>query len=67
MSDGLGTSLFLSQSEVDLVIRQDERLRAFELKLSSHRGAGRAFRDTYGVTIETLMPEKPFVGYMLDG
>jgi predicted AAA+ superfamily ATPase len=56
-----------AQSEVDLVIRQDERLRAFELKWSSRRGAGRAFRDAYGVTVETLAPENPFVADLLDG
>ena len=56
-----------AQSEVDLVIRQDERLRAFELKWSGRRGAGRAFRDAYGVTVETLAPENPFVADVLDG
>ncbi len=56
-----------AQSEVDLVIRQDERLRAFELKWSGRRRPGRAFRDAYGVTVETLAPENPFVADLLDG
>jgi predicted AAA+ superfamily ATPase len=55
-----------AQSEVDLVIREGERLRAFELKWSGRRGSGRAFRDAYGVAVETLVPENPFVADVLD-
>jgi hypothetical protein len=51
---------------VDLVIREGERLRAFELKWSGRRGSGRAFRDAYGVAVETLVPENPFVADVLD-
>jgi predicted AAA+ superfamily ATPase len=55
-----------AQSKVDLVIREGERLRAFELKWSGRRGSGRAFRDAYGVAVETLVPENPFVADVLD-
>lgn len=56
-----------AQSEVDLVIRQGDQLRAFELKWSGRRGAGRAFRDAYGVAVETLAPENPFLAEAVDG
>lgn len=56
-----------AQSEVNLVIRAGERLSAFALKWSGRRRAGRAFRDAYGVTVETLVPENPFVGDVFDG
>lgn len=56
-----------AQSEVDLVIREGERLRAFELKWSGRCGSGRAFRDAYGVAVEPLAPENPFVADVLDG
>jgi predicted AAA+ superfamily ATPase len=51
-----------AQSEVDLVVRQDGELRAFEIKWSRRRVSGRAFRDAYGVEVETIRPENPFVG-----
>ena len=49
-----------AQSEVDLVVKQDKRLRAFEIKWSSRRVAGKAFRDAYGVTVEPIRPQNPF-------
>lgn len=54
-------------SKVDLVICQGERLRAFELTWRGRRDAGRAFRNAYGVTVATPVPENPFVGDVLDG
>ena len=49
-----------AQSEVDLVVKQGDVLRAFEIKWSGRRVAGRAFRDAYGVAVETIGPDDPF-------
>jgi len=50
-----------AQSEVDLVVKQASGLRAFEVKWSPRRVSGRAFRDAYGVAVEPVGPENPFV------
>lgn len=50
-----------ARSEVDLVVRQGDALRAFEVKWSPRRVAGRAFEDAYGVKVATITPEQPFV------
>jgi len=55
-----------AQSEVDLVVQQGDRLRAFEIKWSGRRVAGRAFRDAYGVEVETIGPATPFVTELLE-
>lgn len=55
-----------TRSEVDLVVKQGDRLRAFEIKWSGHRTRSRAFRDAYGVNIETIEPENPFVADLLE-
>ncbi len=49
-----------AQSEVDLVVKQGDALRAFEIKWSPRRGSGRAFRDAYGVDVEPIGPGDPF-------
>lgn len=49
-----------AQSEVDLLVRQGRRLRAFEIKWSKRRAPGRAFRDAYGVEVEAIRPGNPF-------
>ncbi len=49
-----------AQSEVDLVARQGDSLRAFEIKWSPRRISGRAFRDAYGVEVEPIRPGDPF-------
>jgi len=50
-----------AQSEVDLVVRQGSKLRAFEIKWSTGRRlSGRAFRDAYGVEVESIRPDNPF-------
>ena len=49
-----------AQSEVDLVVKQANGLRAFEIKWSPRRISGRAFRDAYGVEVESLRPQNPF-------
>ena len=56
-----------AQSEVDLVVKQGEHLRGFEIKWSGRPAAGRAFRDAYGVTVETIGPENPFAAEWLQG
>jgi len=50
-----------AQSEVDLVVKQGSGLRAFEVKWSPRRVSGRAFRDAYGVAVEPVGPDNPFV------
>ncbi|WP_295437313.1 AAA family ATPase [uncultured Thiodictyon sp.] len=50
-----------AQSEVDLVVKQGSGLRAFEVKWSPRRVSGRAFRDAYGVVVEPVGPQNPFV------
>lgn len=49
-----------AQSEVDLVVKQGSGLQAFEIKWSSRRVSGRAFRDAYGVEVQLLRPDNPF-------
>jgi len=48
-----------AQSEVDLVVKQGDCLRAFEVKWSPRRISSRAFRDAYGVEVETISPDNP--------
>ncbi len=49
-----------AQSEVDLVVKQADGLHAYEIKWSSRRVAGRAFRDAYGVAVQPICPDNPF-------
>ena len=49
-----------AQSEVDLVVKQGDRLRAFEIKWSPRRVSGRAFREAYGVEVEPVHSDNPF-------
>jgi predicted AAA+ superfamily ATPase len=49
-----------AQSEVDLVVKDGASLRAFEIKWTSGRVAGRAFREAYGTDVETISPTNPF-------
>ena len=50
-----------SQSEVDLVVKQGDSLRAFEVKWSPRRTSSRAFLDAYGVEVETISPDSPLM------
>jgi len=50
-----------AQSEVDLVVKEGGRLRAFEIKWTSRRISGRAFREAYGVEVESVHSDNPFV------
>lgn len=49
-----------AQSEVDLVVKQSSGLRAFEVKWRPGRSGGRAFKDAYGVTVESIDRDHPF-------
>lgn len=49
-----------AQSEVDLVVKQGDKLRGFEIKWSPQRVSGRAFRDAYGVEVEPVHSDNPF-------
>ncbi len=50
-----------TQAEVDLVIKQGNALRAFEIKWSPRRVVGRAFHDAYGINVEPIRPANPFM------
>jgi hypothetical protein len=54
-----------AQSEVDLVVRTGDALRAFEIKWQARRPVGRAFRARYGADVEVIGADNPFVGEML--
>ncbi|MBK7674199.1 DUF4143 domain-containing protein [Accumulibacter sp.] len=50
-----------TQAEVDLVMKAEGGLRAFEIKRSSRRTGGASFRSAYGVNVEGIGPDNPFV------
>jgi predicted AAA+ superfamily ATPase len=56
-----------TQAEVDLVVKQGSILRAFEIKWSSRRISGQAFRDAHGVDVERICSDDPFVAAILEG
>ena len=52
-----------AQSEVDLVIKIGDQLRAFEVKWSpTRRPATRAFSALYGIEVKFITPADPFLG-----
>lgn len=64
--DGNASELFFwrsrAQSEVDLVVKNGDRLSAFEIKWIGKRPATRAFQAMYGVEVRLLDAGNPFVG-----
>ena len=50
-----------AQSEVDLVIKTGERLRAFEVKWQPGRPAGQAFFERYRVKVQSVSSRNPFI------
>jgi predicted AAA+ superfamily ATPase len=55
-----------AQSEVDLVIKFGDQLRAFEIKWNPRRrSATRAFSAVYGIDVETITNVDPFMGLRL--
>jgi len=55
-----------AQSEVDLVVKEASALRAFEVKWAGKRTPGRAFREAYGVEVERISADNPFIPGVLD-
>jgi len=50
------------QSEIDLVVKKDEQIAAFEIKWSRKKSAGgRAFANAYGVSPGIITSANPFV------
>ncbi len=56
-----------SQSEVDLVVKQGDNLSAFEVKWSTRKTSGRAFRDAYNVEVKSISPDNPLAIERTDG
>ena len=63
---GAASELFFwrsrAQSEVDLVVKTGEQLRAFEIKWSGGRTAARAFKDRYHAEVGLIDAGNPFIG-----
>ncbi len=55
-----------AQSEVDLVIKTGEVLRAYEVKWRPVRPNSRAFRARYGVEVQPISAENPFIGEQME-
>ncbi len=56
-----------TQSEVDLVVRTSDGLRAFEIKWKTRHAVGRAFFAAYGVKVESIGPGNPFAAGIVAG
>lgn len=54
------------QSEVDLVVRGSNGLQAFQIRWSPGRISGRAFREAYGVDVQLIQADNPFVSVVGD-
>jgi len=54
-----------TQAEVDLVVKGESGLRAFEIKWNPRRAGSAAFRSAYGVDVELIGPDDPFVADLL--
>ena len=54
-----------TQAEVDLVVKSETGLRAFEIKWRPRRAGSAAFRSAYGVNVEPIGPDDPFVANLL--
>jgi len=55
-----------TQAEVDLVVKAESGLRAFEIKWNPRRAGSAAFQSVYGVSVESIGPADPFVADLLD-
>jgi len=55
-----------SQAEVDLVVKAESGLRAFEIKWNPRRAGSAAFRSAYGVNVEPIGSDTPFVADLLN-
>lgn len=54
-----------TQAEVDLVVKAEAGLRAFEIKWNPRRVRSAAFRSAYAVDVESIGPDDPFVADLL--
>jgi len=54
-----------TQAEVDLVVKAESGLRAFEIKWNPRRAGSAAFRSAYGVNVEPIGPDNPFVAELI--
>ena len=54
-----------TQAEVDLVVKAESGLRAFEIKWKPRRAGSAAFRSAYQVNVELIGPENPFIAELL--
>ena len=54
-----------TQAEVDLVLKGERGLRAFEIKWNPRRAGSAAFRAAYGVDVEPVGPDHPWVADLL--
>ncbi|HAS86235.1 MAG TPA: hypothetical protein DCS31_05480, partial [Candidatus Competibacteraceae bacterium] len=50
-----------TQAEVDLVVKGEHGLQAFEIKWTPRRVGSAAFQAAYGVKAQRLSPHRPFV------
>lgn len=55
-----------SQSEVDLVVKSQEKLAAYKIKWNKAAKPMRAFEEQYKTPVITLTPANPFAGKLLD-
>lgn len=55
-----------SQSEVDLIMKTGDTLRAYEIKWRPGRPINRAFQAQYGVAVECLDASNPFFSRVFD-
>lgn len=67
---GLPCQLFFwrsrTQAEVDLVVKTESSLHAFEIKWNPRRAGSTAFRSAYGVQVEPIGPANPFVDDLIN-
>lgn len=54
-----------SKAEVDLVVKSEKALQAFEIKWNPRRSGSAAFRSAYGVEVKIIGPTTPFVTDLL--
>jgi len=47
-------------------VKQGSDLRAFEIKWARRRISSRAFREAYGVDVDVISSDNPFVSEMFD-
>lgn len=56
-----------TQAEVDLVVKSENGLHAFEIKWHPRRVGSVAFHTAYGVAVELISPDNPFVADLPGG